>query len=195
MRRIWSARPSPTLVVAILALVAAVTGAAVAQPAAKKAVTKKKVKKIATKQINKLAPGLSVANADTAGDANTVGGKPASAFASSAVEPFHRVGAPGQPQFQNGWTNEDLGATTDAAFYKDPLGVVHLKGQISNSTSGQTNVFVLPQAYRPTESYQFNLPAGPVSAVLVHPDGRVNVGCSGPSCHASLDGATFRAGS
>ncbi len=46
-------RPSAAMVVAILALVAGVTGAAVAQPAAKKPVTKKKVKKIARKEANK----------------------------------------------------------------------------------------------------------------------------------------------
>ncbi len=63
------ARPSPAIVVAILALVAGVTGAAVAQPAAKKAVTKKKAKKIADKEIEKLAPGLSVASAASATNA------------------------------------------------------------------------------------------------------------------------------
>jgi hypothetical protein len=60
--------PSPAIVIAILALVAGVTGAAVAQPVAKKAVTKKKVKKIAKKEIKKAAPDLSVANAESLGD-------------------------------------------------------------------------------------------------------------------------------
>ena len=64
MRRGFRGRlPSPAIVIAILALVAGVTGAAVAQPVAKKPVTKKSVKKIAKKQINKLAPGLNVASA------------------------------------------------------------------------------------------------------------------------------------
>ncbi len=66
-------RPSPTIIVAILALVAGLTGVAVARPSAKK-VTTKKVKKIADKEVNKLAPGLSVAHAGTADDSNTVGG-------------------------------------------------------------------------------------------------------------------------
>jgi hypothetical protein len=55
--------------IAILALTAAVSGVAVAGPVAKKAVTKKKVKKIADKEIAKLAPELSVAHADTAANA------------------------------------------------------------------------------------------------------------------------------
>ncbi len=65
MRRVMHARPSPAIVIAILALVAGVTGAAYAGG---KPVTKNKAKKIANKQINKKAPKLSVANADTVGE-------------------------------------------------------------------------------------------------------------------------------
>jgi hypothetical protein len=54
--RIRASRPSPAIVVAILALVAAVAGTAVAEQATTSAVTKKKVKKIANKQINKRFP-------------------------------------------------------------------------------------------------------------------------------------------
>jgi hypothetical protein len=65
-------QPSPALIVAVLALVAALAGTAVAGPdASTSAISKKKVKSIATKQINKLAPGLSVAHADTATSATT----------------------------------------------------------------------------------------------------------------------------
>jgi hypothetical protein len=73
MKRMRALRPSPAIAIAILALVAGLTGAAVADPVAKKAVTKKKVRKIADKEINKLAPGLSVAHAATADFAEIVG--------------------------------------------------------------------------------------------------------------------------
>jgi hypothetical protein len=70
MTRLRKGRPSPALVVAILALVAALAGTAVAGPgASSSAITKSKVKKIANKQITKRAPGLSVAHADTADNA------------------------------------------------------------------------------------------------------------------------------
>jgi hypothetical protein len=71
MTRIRDSRPSPAIIVAVLVLVAALAGTAVAEEASTSAkpVTKKKVKKIAKKQINKLAPGLSVAHADTADSA------------------------------------------------------------------------------------------------------------------------------
>lgn len=56
-KRIVSARPSPALVVAVLALVAAVAGTAIAGPGAStSAITKSKVKKIANKQIDKRLP-------------------------------------------------------------------------------------------------------------------------------------------
>jgi len=57
--------PSPAILVAVLALVAALAGTAVAGPGAStSAISKKKVK---------LAPGLSVAHADTADRADTAG--------------------------------------------------------------------------------------------------------------------------
>src|SRR5215211_2535000 len=63
-------RPSPGLLVAVLALVAAVAGTAVAGPAATTSkLGKKKVAKIADQEINKLAPGLSVAHAESANSA------------------------------------------------------------------------------------------------------------------------------
>ena len=64
------ARLSPPVVIAILALVAAVAGTAVAGPGATSSgLTKKKVRSIADKEIGKLAPGLSVASAANAANA------------------------------------------------------------------------------------------------------------------------------
>ena len=55
-------RPSPAMVVAIVALIAALGGTALAGGF----ITKKKAKTVADKQITKRAPGLSVASAATA---------------------------------------------------------------------------------------------------------------------------------
>jgi hypothetical protein len=58
-RKARDLRPSPAIIVAIVALVAAVAGTAVAgQDASTSALTKSKVKKVAKKQVNKLAPGI-----------------------------------------------------------------------------------------------------------------------------------------
>jgi hypothetical protein len=66
-----SSRPSPAIIVAILALVAAVAGTAVAGPAGTSKLTRSKVRTIADKEIQKLASGLSVASANTTNSANT----------------------------------------------------------------------------------------------------------------------------
>jgi len=71
-RRTSTSRPSPAIIVAVVALVAALAGTAIADPVAStSAINKKKVKKIAKKQINKLAPGLHVASAESANTATT----------------------------------------------------------------------------------------------------------------------------
>lgn len=160
---------------------------------AKGPLTRAQVKKIAKQQANKQittrAPGLSVANA------NTLEGKPASAFASSTSEPYHEVGAPGEPGFENGWGNVGGGFST-AAFYKDPLGVVHLKGDIARDPDGP-DAFTLPPGYRPSQ--MLFMPAaggGPSVAILgIDPDGSVQPNCAGAGlCIIGIDGLTFRAG-
>jgi hypothetical protein len=69
-RHIDGWRPSSGVLVGVLALVAAVAGPAVAGPTATTSkLSKKKVVKIADQEINKLAPGLSVAHAESANTA------------------------------------------------------------------------------------------------------------------------------
>jgi len=70
MRRFTRARPSPALLISVVALVAAVAGTAVAaDPVANtSAITKKKVKKIAKKQANKaVANALPIGFGELAG--------------------------------------------------------------------------------------------------------------------------------
>ena len=189
-------KPSPALLVSIVALVFAVSGIAIAAGPGKlfsKAETKK-VKKLARAEANKLigkrAAGLSVANA---ANAAALGGLPPGAFAQATSEPYREVGKPGQPQFEKGWANySDF--TASVAFYRDPLGVVRLRGWISSSVSG-TNAFFLPPGYRPSASQSFLTAGleGPVN-VGIGPDGGVNVSCAKPpACNGGLDGVTFRA--
>jgi hypothetical protein len=71
-------RPSPAMIVAAVALTFALAGTALAGPTATK-LSKSKVRTIANKEIDKRAPGLSVAKAEkattaTAVEANAVGG-------------------------------------------------------------------------------------------------------------------------
>jgi hypothetical protein len=99
-------------------------------------------------------------------------------------EAFHIVGAAGEPPFQNGWTNFGRGYS-QAGFFKDGLGFVHLKGALSATTNGLT-VFTLPLGYRPAENL-----AGPGGWNILQ-DGQVLVACGGAGCSFGLDGVAFR---
>jgi hypothetical protein len=77
------------MIVAGAALVVALAGTAIAGPLATKAVLskpeKKQVKNIAKNQVSQLAPGLAVASANTANNANTVDGANASDLRTSSA--------------------------------------------------------------------------------------------------------------
>lgn len=61
-------------------------------------------------------------------------------------EPWHVVGAPGEPAFQSGWTAYNSGL----AFCKMPDGTVCLKGEaLAGTWTAGTTIFTLPVGYRP----------------------------------------------
>lgn len=62
-------------------------------------------------------------------------------------EAWHEIDAAGEPPFMNDWSNVGSGWET-AAFCKDQLGFVHLKGLIHSGKNGQP-AFTLPLGYRP----------------------------------------------
>lgn len=78
-------------------------------------------------------------------------GNPQLDIAKIHTEGWHIVGASGEPSYQNGWTSYNSDPTAGwggAAFYKDPFGVVHLRGLVKDGTSDST-IFTLPSGYRP----------------------------------------------
>ena len=107
------------------------------------------------------------------------------------------------------------GGFASAAFYKDQLGIVHLRGLVGSnrSVTGQTPIermlFRLPAAYRPSSRRAFasigreaNSQAEVAQARIdVYPDGVVTfitacaVGgspCSASGGYVTLDGISFR---
>jgi len=98
-------------------------------------------------------------------NADSLDGKDAGAFAAAQAEAWHEVGTPGEPEFIDsfgcggggcaGWANFGAGHNT-VGFYKDPYGVVHLKGVVKWTNAGQSApagcgwpIFQLPEGYRP----------------------------------------------
>lgn len=111
-------------------------------------------------------------------------------------EAYRRVGGNGQPDFQNGWSDFPAGlALEDAAFYKDPFGIVHLKGAIMGGANG-TTAFTLPAGYKPASTQLLPGANGGTTASFVRilSTGEVQPTCAGGDCGFSvnLDGLTFR---
>ncbi|MBD1925764.1 hypothetical protein H6F74_05635 [Trichocoleus sp. FACHB-90] len=89
----------------------------------------------------------------------------------------------------NGWINVG-GVFAPTAYYKDPLGIVHLRGLVS---SGTGIIFTLPVGYRPT-GYRLIFPVLALNAIAridVLLNGSVNF-VTGTNSNVSLDGITFR---
>jgi hypothetical protein len=197
-------KPSPSMLVAITALVFSLTGAGVASVATISALSKKEKKQtrnIADSEVRKLAPGLSVATAGTANSAATAGTANSAATAGtasslSAPEAWHEVGQPGEPGFENAWVNYSPNSVETAAFYVDRLGVVHLKGYVNSGTAAE--IFTLPAAYRPAKDKFFpsvNANSGATSWIEVSADGSVvGVQAGGGFGQKSLDGISYRLG-
>jgi hypothetical protein len=89
MGRVKRSAPSPAMIVAVIALVLAVAGSAVAAVATVSVLSKrekKQTRRIADREVKKLAPGLSVKSADsaktaaTASNADQLGGKPSADY-------------------------------------------------------------------------------------------------------------------
>jgi hypothetical protein len=206
-------RISSAHVLALIAIVLALGGNAVAFTLGKNSVGTKQLKKnsVTTAKIKKQAvTAAKVRKGTLTGkqiNAATLGTVPVAQTANTIAAPegWHEVGMPGEPAFQGEWHNAP-GFIETVAFYKDQEGVVHLKGTAVPGTS--PTVFQLPSGYRPaagrTERFAVGCSGGPCAA------GTSSVIVAGPNTlpgfdgaivaptavsNISLDGVTFRAGS
>ncbi len=146
----------------------------------------------------KLAPGAVTAANVAAGsltgaqvNAATLGTVPTAQTANTAKtaaaltpsEPWHLVGAPGEPAFAASWFSVDT-SYDEVAFYKDQTGVVHLKGPAGGGGgSGGEVIFSLPPGFRPAVGRFLAFP------VLCTCDGRLEI--SGSDGALSVNAATL----
>jgi len=135
----------------------------------------------------------SASTAANAANADALGGIGPSGFVHTPTEPTRFVGTPGNPDFENGNTNDNTGASV--GFFKDQFGVVHLQGDVQPSNSANV-IFTLPLGYRPdmngAAGPQFLIRAdGGAGVVEVDSDGQVRVLNSFTS-RIEINGITFR---
>jgi hypothetical protein len=211
-------RPSPALIISIIALITALSGSAYAAlKLPKNSVGTKQVRRnaITTAKIRKNAvTGAKVKAASLTGadiNATTLGTVPSANTANSlaAAEPLHLVGASGEPPFLSGSsTFPSPGGGLKLApvgFYKDRAGIVHLEGVAKTGKGtpvvGVIPIFILPPGFRP-DSGTIHIFGGGTSAAAVFGsnvtvEGKVLGGMVGgeEGEATALDGITFRAGS
>ena len=216
--------PSPSMVVACLALTIALSGASYAAivlprnsvgtpqlkanavKSGKVALNTLKGVDINESTLGQVPSAANAAHANAAeplvnaGNADLLNGKNSSAFAAAGVDGWREVGAVGEPAFEEGWTNYGSGYST-AAFYKDPWGVVHLKGLVKSGIffDSIARVFRLPVGYRPAGHRVFATISNEAFARVdvIASDGRVRPGAGGNTAwfsarrHQLSSGADF----
>ena len=112
--------------------------------------------------------------------------------ATIAQEEWHEVGALGEPAFLNSWADYGGGEAT-AAYYRDTIGEVHLKGTVHSGTIG-AQIFTLPSGYRPEAGRAFATQANLLHAVAyVAADGSVYALTGSNVSSFALDCVSFRA--
>jgi hypothetical protein len=94
------------------------------------------------------------------------------------------------PSFVNGWANYDTN-WNPAGYFKDSMGIVHLRGLVKN---GSSTIFTLPVGYRPeyNELHAVSTDPNLYGRIDIYPNGNVNM-IAGKNSWICLDGITFRA--
>jgi hypothetical protein len=207
-------RPSPALVVSLVALFIALGGtsyAALSIP--KNSVGSPQVinGSLGTTDLSKKARKALKGNRGAAGKRGLTGaaGPVGAAGAAGAAGPAGATGPQGPtgatgpatgpaggalngnypPTFQNGWTN--FGGFSTMAFAKDSAGFVHLKGTITGGTFA-TAVITLPVGYRPGQNLA--IPVAIQRDAIIFTTGEIELFQSGAETNAGFDGIVFKAG-
>ena len=177
MLRHFKRRPSPAMAVAFIALLAALSGSAIALPGknsvdsgdlkrgavkkadiAKNAVNAQKVKNNSLRGADVLESSLgTVPTADNATNANRANSAGSADVASSLTAPegYREIGTSGNPSFQGECQNAVPAPPSPdvfekAAFFKDHNGIVHLRGTIECD----------PDMNNSATNFPFQMPAG-----------------------------------
>lgn len=105
---------------------------------------------------------------------------------------FHIVGGTGESAFANSWTNFG-GSFELAGYWKDPFGIVHLRGMVAGGAVN-SNALTLPPGYRPAAEELFAVTSNNLfGQVGVLANGQVIPFSPSTNTSVSLSGITFKA--
>jgi glycerol-3-phosphate acyltransferase PlsY len=97
------------------------------------------------------------------------------------------------PSLLNSWVNLG-GAYSVAGYFRDTLGMVHLRGVIAAGSVWTAVMFVLPVGYRPSYEAVFPVVSNNALGRLdIDTSGNVFMSGAGSTAWVSLDGISFRA--
>lgn len=108
------------------------------------------------------------------------------------TDPWHGVGAQRQLAFNTGWQNYTGASGYQlAAYRKNPLGRVELRGMVERASGALTTILTLPVGYRPAKSEVFTVYTNTgVGRIDLQSDGQVVLAGGGVG-FVSLSGITF----
>jgi hypothetical protein len=158
---------------------------------------------IAAKKIKKhtlTGTEINVSRLGTVPNASSLGGLDAGRYETKAEAAAGFRPAPfTNATLEPGWTSN---GDNTVAFYKDQLGVVHLKGSAFNGTGASVaaTILTLPAGYRPSVAKQFAVACGSnlvqaAGIVGIVPQGGLQIAngtCATTPAVVNLDGITFR---
>jgi hypothetical protein len=211
MKRRQLPRPSPALVIALLALFVSLGGTGYAalrvtgKNIANNSITGQDVKTrslsgsdvkrntLTGAQIRESSLAK-VPNAERADNAASLGGSAAATYAKTSAL---TGGAWIAITPKNGWAAATLSTQSAPSYWKDAVGVVHLRGGLTRTTGTSTNAFELPSGVRPAASVFLAADSGSgtvvAARVFIGPDGQASIVGTGTPAFTSLDGLSFRA--
>jgi hypothetical protein len=199
-------RPAPGTVIALVAVVLAMSGFAVAATnfgggVIHGCVVKRGEEKGVLRVVHatKCPKGQQAITFNQEGPAGPAGkpGTPGAAAANPSLpqlEAVHFIDAPGEPAFEFGAGDSSGGPR--AGFYKDQLGIVHLQGEVDSDVGAV--IFLLPPGFRPADqvcsaaSAFTPATAFTVNRVCVNPAGNIDNSQGTGTQYISLNALTFR---
>jgi hypothetical protein len=153
-------------------------------------------------QLGGLGPSAYLGAAATAANSDKLDNLDSSAFVQAQGATFIDAGLSEDiggacPAGLNEWVNHNPDSANPVSYYRDPFGIVHLRGAAMRCGTASTVIVTLPPGYRPEHREFAVVPANSsysaVEIMNIFDDGRVT-GQGVAQQGAALDGITFRCG-